>query len=61
MISARTHLLGQRHRDGGASPQLVVPHGHWQRARPRRRARLVSCVVVLGFDFGDFELGAVSD
>ncbi len=59
--SARTHLLGSDI-DGGASPQLVVPARHWQRARPRDdEPSLVSCVVVPGFDFADFELGAVSD
>ena len=51
----------------GEQPQLLVPPGHWQRARPQtRRAErrgntddeptLVSCVVVPGFDFADFAL-----
>ena len=41
----------------GQSPQVVVPPGHWQRARPRDdEPSLVSCIVVPGFDFGDFAL-----
>ena len=52
----RTHRLGP---DVGAgeSPQLLVPPGYWQAARPvREEPVLVSCVVVPGFDFDDFEL-----
>jgi predicted cupin superfamily sugar epimerase len=46
----------------GEQPQLVVPPGHWQRARPRDdEPTLVSCVVVPGFDFADFDLAAVTD
>jgi uncharacterized protein len=59
--SAATHLLGA---DIAAaeSPQFVVPEGHWQRARPRDdEPSLVSCVVVPGFDFADFALGAATD
>lgn len=42
----------------GEQPQLLVPPGHWQRARPRDDdATLVSCIVVPGFDFADFALG----
>ena len=58
---ATTHLLGadimaKEH------PQLVVPPGHWQRARPRdAEPSLVSCVVVPGFDYADFALAAPSD
>jgi predicted cupin superfamily sugar epimerase len=40
----------------GAQPQLLVPAGHWQAARPVDEAVLVSCVVVPGFDFADFTL-----
>lgn len=55
---ARTVLLGNDI-DAGESPQVVVPPGHWQRARPRDgEPSLVSCVVVPGFDFADFALGA---
>lgn len=41
----------------GHRPQLLVPGGNWQAARPVDEAVLVSCVVVPGFDFADFELG----
>lgn len=54
--TATTHVLGS---DIGAGqhPQLVVPPGHWQRARPRdQEPTLVSCIVVPGFDFADFTL-----
>jgi predicted cupin superfamily sugar epimerase len=45
----------------GEQPQLLVPPGHWQRARPSGdEPTLVSCVVVPGFDFADFALAAVS-
>lgn len=55
----------------GEQPQVVVPPGYWQRARHLGRAQrreevpddeptLVSCVVVPGFDFADFALGAPS-
>ena len=54
--TATTHVLGA---DILASqePQIVVPPGYWQRARPRDdEATLVSCVVVPGFDYADFAL-----
>jgi predicted cupin superfamily sugar epimerase len=45
----------------GEQPQLIVPPGYWQRARPRDdEPSLVSCVVVPGFDFADFALSAPS-
>jgi len=54
--SAITHLLGSDI-EAGQRPQLLVPPGHWQRARPQGdEPSLVSCVVVPGFDFADFEL-----
>jgi predicted cupin superfamily sugar epimerase len=59
--SATSHLIGS---DviAGEQPQFVVPPGHWQRARPRDdEPTLVSCVVVPGFDFADFALGAPTD
>ncbi len=41
----------------GHHPQVLVPAGHWQAARPLGgEATLVSCVVAPGFDFEDFEL-----
>jgi predicted cupin superfamily sugar epimerase len=42
----------------GERPQLLVGAGHWQAARPVDEAVLVSCVVVTGFDFADFELAS---
>ncbi|MGK2881505.1 MAG: cupin domain-containing protein [Mycobacterium sp.] len=55
--SATTHLLGA-YLERGEFPQLVVPPGHWQRARPQDgQPCLVSCIVVPGFDFADFSLG----
>ena len=55
--SAATWVLGSDI-DAGHHPQVLVPPGHWQRARPRgTEASLVSCVVVPGFDFADFVLG----
>lgn len=42
---------------GPDAPQLLVPPGVWQAARPAGEEEvLVSCVVVPGFDFADFEL-----
>jgi predicted cupin superfamily sugar epimerase len=59
--SAATHLLGGDIASG-ENPQLVVPPGHWQRARPRDdEPTLVSCVVVPGFDYADFSLAAPTD
>lgn len=53
---AATHLLGADIATG-EQPQVLVPPGHWQRARPRDdEPTLVSCVVVPGFDFTDFTL-----
>lgn len=54
--SATTHLLGSDI-EAGQCPQLLVPPGYWQRARPEGdEPSLVSCVVVPGFDFADFAL-----
>jgi len=59
--TAAEHVLGTDIM-GGETPQFVVEPGHWQRARPRGdQACLVSCVVVPGFDFADFALGAPTD
>ena len=56
--SATTHLLGSE-LEAGERPQVLVPPGHWQRAKPRdAEPCLVSCVVVPGFDFADFALHA---
>ena len=41
----------------GQQPQVVVPPGAWQSARPTGgQAVLVSCVGSPGFDFADFTL-----
>ena len=54
--SAVTEILGSDI-DAGQCPQVLVPSGHWQRARPQGdQPSLVSCVVVPGFDFADFDL-----
>ncbi|OBF29648.1 cupin domain-containing protein [Mycobacterium sp. ACS4331] len=54
--SATTVLLGSD-LAAGESPQVLVPPGHWQRARPAGdEPVLVSCVVVPGFDFADFTM-----
>lgn len=50
------HTLGSD-TAAGERPQLMVPGGAWQAARPVDEAVLVSCVVVPGFDFADFILG----
>ena len=50
------HILGGEV-EAGEVPQLLVPPGVWQSARPSGDAEvLVSCVVVPGFDFADFEM-----
>jgi predicted cupin superfamily sugar epimerase len=41
----------------GQQPQVVIPPGAWQAARPAGdEAVLVSCVVSPGFDFADFSM-----
>ncbi|MBI3217520.1 MAG: cupin domain-containing protein [Mycobacterium sp.] len=56
--TATTHLLGSDIM-AGEQPQLIVPPGHWQRARPvADEPCLVTCVVVPGFDFADFTMHA---
>ncbi len=52
----KTVILG---RGENAAPQVVVPPGWWQAARPLSGSHgyaLVGCVVAPGFDFEDFEL-----
>ncbi len=51
----------QRHRlgtdvVGGDIPQVVVPAGAWQAARPLGTWTLVGCIVAPAFDFTGFEL-----
>ena len=41
----------------GQRPQVVIPAGAWQAARPEGdEAVLVSCIVSPGFDFADFTM-----
>ena len=51
------HVLGTRFTEGEL-PQVVVPAGAWQAARPLgERYTLCGCTVSPGFDFQDFTLG----
>ena len=50
----RSSLLGPL--AGTASPQLVVPAGHWQAARASGAYTLVGCSVGPGFEYSDFNL-----
>jgi hypothetical protein len=43
----------------GQRPQVVVPKGWWQAARPLGEWALVGCTVAPGFDFSGFELAPV--
>lgn len=44
----------------GQAPQVLVPAGVWQSARPAGDEEvLVSCVVVPGLDFADFRMWPV--
>jgi predicted cupin superfamily sugar epimerase len=40
----------------GDEPQVVVPAGAWQAARPLREWTLVGCIVAPAFSFDGFEL-----
>lgn len=40
----------------GERPQVVVPAGCWQSARPLGRYALVGCTVSPGFEFAGFEM-----
>ena len=40
----------------GERPQVVVPKGAWQSARPLGSFTLVGCTVAPGFDFAGFEM-----
>jgi predicted cupin superfamily sugar epimerase len=52
---AETHVLGPD-LAAGARPQVIVPPGAWQSARPLGTWLLVGCTVSPGFDFATFEL-----
>ena len=49
------HRLGAGTADG-EEPQVVVPSGAWQAARPLGDWTLVGCIVSPAFDFAGFEL-----
>lgn len=51
----RVHRLGDALVDDTA-PQVVVPAGAWQAARPLGAWTLVGCTVAPAFDFAGFEL-----
>jgi predicted cupin superfamily sugar epimerase len=56
MREPHTVLLGGDVADG-QQPQVLVPAGVWQAARPAgAEAVLVTCVVAPAFDFADFRL-----
>ncbi|HEX5825143.1 MAG TPA: cupin domain-containing protein, partial [Candidatus Limnocylindrales bacterium] len=42
----------------GEQPQVVVPAGAWQAARPFGAWTLVGCIVAPAFEFDHFELAA---
>ena len=51
-----THRLGAGTGDHAGVPQVVVPAGAWQAARPLGAWTLVGCIVSPAFDFAGFEL-----
>ncbi|NIZ11391.1 cupin domain-containing protein [Pseudooceanicola sp. HF7] len=52
---AEAHVLG-KDLAAGERPQVIVPPGYWQAARPMGGWALVGCTVSPGFDFKDFVL-----
>ncbi|MBX3730022.1 MAG: cupin domain-containing protein [Candidatus Sumerlaeia bacterium] len=52
------HVLLGTDWEAGARPQVTVPAGVWQAARPTAGAAFVlcGCTVAPGFDFADFEM-----
>ncbi len=52
-VTTTSHRLGLGE---GAWPQLVVPVGAWQSARPEGAWTLVGCTVAPAFEFAGFEL-----
>ena len=52
---AETEIILGSDVEHGQQPQVLVPAGHWQSARPVGNGSvLVSCVVSPGFEFADF-------
>ena len=54
-VTAEHHVLGAD-LAAGQRPQVVVPAGVWQAARPRGEWSLVGCTVAPAFRFEGFEL-----
>ena len=52
-VTTTSHRLGVGE---GAWPQVVVPVGAWQSARPEGAWTLVGCTVAPAFEFAGFEL-----
>ena len=52
-VETASHRLGV---GDGAWPQVVVPVGAWQSARPEGAWTLVGCTVAPAFEFAGFEL-----
>jgi predicted cupin superfamily sugar epimerase len=50
-----THVLSSRV-EAGHWPQVIVPSGAWQAARPLGEWALVGCIVAPAFEFEGFEL-----
>jgi predicted cupin superfamily sugar epimerase len=50
-----TRMLGMD-LDAGERPQIVIPEGWWQAARPLGAWTLVGCTVSPGFEYSGFEL-----
>lgn len=51
-----TYRLGAGTEVDGETPQVVVPGGAWQAARPLGAWTLVGCIVSPAFEFAGFEL-----
>ncbi len=51
-----THRLGAGTTADAGEPQVVVPPGAWQAARPLGAWTLVGCIVSPAFEFAGFEL-----
>lgn len=54
--SVMTHRLGDGTTAEAGVPQVVVPAGAWQAARPLGAWTLVGCIVSPAFEFAGFEL-----
>lgn len=54
-VNQRIHWLGPDVR-AGERPQVLVPPGCWQSARPCGSFTLAGCTVCPGFEFSNFEM-----